>query len=254
MRKKNTLTASLEDYLETIYKIIEEKQAARVKEIAGRLGVQNSSVTGALKNLSRKGYINYAPYDVITLTETGEKTALDVIRRHEVMKKFIVDILCIDDLQLADGAACEMEHSVPPEILERIVRFVEFAEICPRSGQEWISGFRRFCKSDFSLDMCRQGAEKCVGEILDNSKQCALTKKDTVPLTTLGVREKGRLIRIESENGIGKHLTDIGVTPGSLFEIESISPQTGDIYVGVRGYHLTIRNYDAESIMVIPYS
>ena len=134
MMQKKALTASLEDYLEAIYHIIREKQAARVKEIAKRLKVNNSSVTGALKTLSKKGLLNYAPYDVITLTDKGEEAALDVIRRHEILKKFITDILCIEG-SAADDAACTMEHAVTPEVLERIVRFVEFTEICPRSGK-----------------------------------------------------------------------------------------------------------------------
>ena len=65
------LTSSLEDYLETIYLIISEKEAVRPKDIAKRMNVSNASVTGALKTLANKGMINYAPYDVITLTNEG---------------------------------------------------------------------------------------------------------------------------------------------------------------------------------------
>lgn len=113
MKTKQKLTPSLEDYLEVIYHIIEEKQAARVKEIAKRLNVNNSSVTGALKSLSSKGFLNYSPYDVITLTEQGRAVAVYVIRRHEVLKQFFTDILCIDP-ETADDAACKMEHEVTP--------------------------------------------------------------------------------------------------------------------------------------------
>ena len=52
------LTSSLEDYLETIYLIISEKEAVRPKDIAKRLNVSNASVTGALKTLADKGMIN----------------------------------------------------------------------------------------------------------------------------------------------------------------------------------------------------
>jgi len=70
----DTLTASLEDYLEAIFQIIAEKQAVRPKDIARRLKVSNASVTGALRSLAEKKLINYAPYDVISLTTDG-KTA-----------------------------------------------------------------------------------------------------------------------------------------------------------------------------------
>jgi len=84
MTLTDTLTASLEDYLEAIFHIIAEKQAVRPKDIAKRLKVSNSSVTGALRSLADKELINYAPYDVISLTPSGETAAKDVIRRHEL--------------------------------------------------------------------------------------------------------------------------------------------------------------------------
>jgi DtxR family Mn-dependent transcriptional regulator len=62
------LSASLEDYLEVIAHIITEKQVARAKEIAAALKVSRSSVTEAFRSLAKKGLINYAPYEVITLT------------------------------------------------------------------------------------------------------------------------------------------------------------------------------------------
>ena len=252
MSTSDSLTASLEDYLETIYHIIDEKKAARVKDIATRLGVQKSSVTGALKNLTKKGHINYAPYDLITLTDKGEKTALDVIRRHEVMKTFIVDILCLNDNEAAEKAACQMEHSVPPEILERIIRFVEFTRICPRSGTEWLSGFKRFCQSNFNGNPCRDDNKQCSGVFNPPPKPCTMLSQTTLPLTEIKERNRARLVQVVEETDIHHQLLGMGVTPGSLFEVETIHARTGDMDVAVRGYHLTFRKQEAETIMVTP--
>ncbi|MEA2060064.1 MAG: metal-dependent transcriptional regulator [Thermodesulfobacteriota bacterium] len=253
MKKNKLLTASLEDYLETIYHIIEDKQAARVKEIAKRLEVNNSSVTGALKSLAKKGYLNYAPYDVITLTEEGEKMALDVIRRHEILKKFIIEILCIEDEEKADDAACIMEHAVTPEVLERIIRFVEFTRICPRSGTEWTQGFKRFCDNNFSMEHCHKGAEKCIDNIQDYARECANVLSESFPLAGAEKGARARLVSFESDNGIELKLSELGITPGSLIEVENVSPETGDIDIGVRGYHITIRKTDAEKLKVSFY-
>ena len=87
MHPADELSASMEDYLEAIYHIVSAKQAARAKDIAKRLEVNNSSVTGALRILSEKGYINYAPYDVITLTPKGHKHAEDVVRRIDAVRR-----------------------------------------------------------------------------------------------------------------------------------------------------------------------
>jgi len=67
MSAEKPLSESLEDYLETILGIVEEKQAAKAKDVSARLGVNASSVTGALHALRERGLINHAPYDIVTL-------------------------------------------------------------------------------------------------------------------------------------------------------------------------------------------
>lgn len=248
----DTLTSNLEDYLETIFHIIEDKQAARVKEIAKRMGVNNSSVTGALKSLSAKGYLNYAPYDVITMTEKGEAAARDVIRRHEILKQFITDILSLDE-SIAEDAACRMEHAVTPEVLERIVRFVEFTQLCPRSGEEWIHGFKRFCEQDFRPDMCQANADRCLGDLKSIGKACQANDAEPVALTATETGDKARLVRYSRTVTLSDLFDEKDITPGSLFQVTDIDPATGDIRIDVRGYHLTVRKEDAKKVQVIIY-
>ena len=58
MDRIELLSSNMEDYLEAIFHISKEKQAARAKDIADRLMVNKSSVTGALRSLSEKGLVN----------------------------------------------------------------------------------------------------------------------------------------------------------------------------------------------------
>ena len=58
-RKERQLSTSLEDYLEAIIRLEKANRVARVKDIAGALNVQMPSVTGALKTLRDKGYVDY---------------------------------------------------------------------------------------------------------------------------------------------------------------------------------------------------
>lgn len=136
MNTTEPLSDSLEDYLEAIYHIVAQKQAARAKDIAGRMNVNNSSVTGALRSLADKGLINYAPYDVITLTHKGKKAADSVVRRHRVLCDFFTKVLAIGQEE-AETAACKMEHGVSRIILERFIQFVEFVETCPQIDIQW---------------------------------------------------------------------------------------------------------------------
>ena len=160
MKEKTDLSASLEDYIEAIYHIIEDKLVARSKEIAARLKVSRASVTEALRALSKKGLINYAPYEAITLTEKGKVVAEDVIFRHEALKRFFIEVLAIEK-SVAEVGACKIEHTAPPEIIARMINFTEFMQICPRGGEMMIKGFAEYCKSGRTSDSCNSCISTC---------------------------------------------------------------------------------------------
>ena len=140
---------------------MEAKGAARAKDIVQRLGVHNSSVTQALRSLSEKELINYAPYDVITLTDRGERIALDVVRRHTTLSEFLHKVLGLPDHE-ADEGACLMEHAINPLIMERLVRFVEYFENCPLNEVRWDDELGFFCgKTDEEKDGHSCGRDAC---------------------------------------------------------------------------------------------
>jgi DtxR family transcriptional regulator, Mn-dependent transcriptional regulator len=170
MSQAEPLSSNMEDYLEAIFHISEEKQAARAKDIADRLKVNKSSVTGALRSLSEKGLVNYAPYDIITLTAKGNKLAAEVVRRHAVLKDFFIKILLIDKDE-AEEASCRVEHAVSKNIIDRLIRFVEFMEICPRGGKEWLKGFRRHCQSGDTANYCAEYITACLEDLKKKEHQ-----------------------------------------------------------------------------------
>ncbi|MBI4792460.1 MAG: metal-dependent transcriptional regulator [Deltaproteobacteria bacterium] len=163
MKKETRLSASLEDYLEVIALIIQDKKVARAKEIAARLHVSRSSVTEAFRALAKKKLINYAPYEVITLTDKGQAVAEDIILRHHALKDFFIKVLDVDE-KLADIGACRIEHAAPRDIIDRMIRFVQFLEKCPRGGTDWITSFSIFCKNGKISDDCQACIAKCLGK------------------------------------------------------------------------------------------
>ncbi len=243
------ISASLEDYLEAIFQIINDKQAARAKDIGKRLNVGRSSVTGALHALADRELINYAPYDVITLTDKGKAIAEDVVRRHEVLRDFFVKVLGVAQIE-ADEAACKMEHAISDTILERFVEFVELVERCPRGGSKWIKGLGHHCQSAKAAQHC----EKCVELVLDevrrkNMEQTTETQAPT-SLAKLKPGDKATVIKIEGGGAIRRRLLDMGAVKGTLLEIERVAPLGDPIAVKIRGYHLTLRKEEAERIKV----
>lgn len=247
MTSSETLSASLEDYLEAIFHIVSENQAARVKDISKRLQVNMSSVTGALKSLAEKGLVNYAPYELITLTEEGKKIAADVARRHEVLQDFFVKVLSVEE-SLADQTACKMEHEIPREILERFIQFIEFVEICPRGGADWIEGFGYRCAYPDSNEDCKLCVENCLHNL--KSKETIAAEERRMSLSELKPGTRCKIIKVSGESHISHRLVEMGVTPGSLVEVERIAPLGDPIEIKVRGYHLSIRKREAAFITV----
>ena len=248
MSPVDELSASMEDYLEAIYHIVTAKQAARAKDIAKRLDVNNSSVTGALRTLSEKGYINYAPYDVITLTPRGHKLAEDVVRRHEALMDFFTKVLCVDKAE-ASEAACKMEHAVSRTILDRLIRFVEFIEICPRGGESLIQGFNNHCRQEGAVT-CQDSLARCLEDLKQRQKDIEGDQLDTVSLNDLHRRQRGKIVKIRGKGGISKKLADLEITPGGIVEVLRTDTDTGAIDIKVRGYRLSLSTEEAAKILV----
>ena len=140
METKEFLSSSLEDYLEAIYNLVNENKVARSKDIASNLNVSRASVTGALKNLALKGLINYDPYQFITMTKKGEFLAKKIVRRHEILKEFLIDVLSVDP-ELADESACKMEHAISGEVIDKLLFFAKFIKY---NEEMFLDGFREF--------------------------------------------------------------------------------------------------------------
>lgn len=137
------VTASLEDYLEAIYEIIEAKQGVKAVEVARRLNVKRSSVTEALKNLSEKNLVNYGRYDVISLTPLGVKVAKKVIEKHKTLYDFFTKILGLTPEDASENA-CKVEHVISDDVLQRLIAFIEFNNNYYCSEKKYIDEFHKF--------------------------------------------------------------------------------------------------------------
>jgi len=250
MSSSQALTASLEDYLEAIFHIVRRKSAARPKDITERLGVGSSSVTGALRVLAERGLVNYAPYDIVTLTAEGERLAADVVRRHEALKEFFVAVLGIDE-SVADQGACQMEHALPKAILERLTRFVRFVQNCPRGGKEWLRRFDEACDTGRSAE----GRAQCLSECLKEVEQRMVEREGTAKTVSLSELRPGMKAKIVKMSGLGavhKRLVDMGLTRGATVELVRVAPLGDPVEIRVRGYLLSLRKEEAANVVVEP--
>ncbi|MGD8725789.1 MAG: iron dependent repressor, metal binding and dimerization domain protein, partial [Desulfobacterales bacterium] len=98
------------------------------------------------------------------------------VRRHAALKEFFIKILLIDNDE-AEEASCRVEHAVSKNIIDRLVRFVEFMEICPRGGKEWLKGFRRHCENGDTTKLCGNYIDDCLEDLKKREREITSSQK-----------------------------------------------------------------------------
>lgn len=209
------LTESMEDYLETIALLIDEEGHAHTKKVAEKLGVQMPSVTSVLQQLERMDYITYRPRYPVVLTSKGRHTADRIIRRHQVLHKFFLEILGLP-LAEAEETACRVEHSVDDD---GVNRFELFTDALSRRADS------RRLQTYLSEAM----------EFMDNEET-----KDYVTADTLAIGESA-VFREFGRNLSEKERPDIA--PGTGMKLQKVSLDRTRLYFKING---TLSEIDAE--------
>ena len=228
------LSATLEDYIEAIARLVSRDGAARAGDIAEALSVHKSTVTSALKGLSEKGLVNYHPYAAITLTPEGREVAQDVRARHEVVRRFLREVLRVDD-RTAEANACRMEHVMDPEVLRRLASFAEFARNHPKAREEWLSRLEESGPAGRHGHAHRHGQE---------------TRRGLTTLDAMEPGQRGKVVRISHSGPIRRRMVDMGLARGTEVEVLGVAPLGDPIEVKLKGYNLSLRKLEARAIEV----
>ena len=150
--KRRNVSETEEDYLKTVYSLSSEKGYATVSDIARALSVKPPSVTDMIKKLGEAGFVIYEPYKPIILSEKGKKVAVEIMKKHFVLKNFLT-ILGIPE-GIAEEDACGIEHHLHRETTELLTKFVEFVQSAPRHPR-WLEHFSEYQKTGkIPDDMC----------------------------------------------------------------------------------------------------
>ena len=123
-KKDFSITASQEDYLKAIYTLILHKKEARVTDIADYLNVSKASVNRALKALKEIGLVDYETYGEIKLTEKGREEATNIIKKHNVLKAFLIQILDVDN-DTAEEEAKKMKHAISEDTINKFSDYIK---------------------------------------------------------------------------------------------------------------------------------
>lgn len=192
------LTRSVEDYLKAIYHLTEAGGAAATTDLAEALALAAPSVSGMLKRLAEQGLVSHEPYRGASLTRTGRREALRVLRRHRVIESFLVARLGYTWDTVHDEAE-RLEHAASDDLVERLAEALGHPDFDPHGDP--IPG------ADGRLAVRR-----------------------TVPLTEVAVGATVRIAQVDTDDGERlRWLAEVGLTPGVEITVLTHQPFDGPV-------------------------
>ena len=123
---EDSLTASMQDYLEMIYRLSVNTGFLRVRELSDALNVQPPSVTKMVQKLAKLKLLKYERYGVIILTEEGKMHGVELLNRHNIIENFL-KILGIAEEEILTETE-KIEHAISTKTAKCFEHFIEFSK------------------------------------------------------------------------------------------------------------------------------
>lgn len=131
MHNEQGLSPTHEMYLKVLYRLQIDNEVGRVRDMAKGLGLLPGTVSAVLKKIEQAGLVVHDRYGTVKLTPAGSRVAECVVRRFEIIKGILIEVLGLDT-ETAEVDACTMEHAVSPATVNRmesLLHLVRTAEI-----------------------------------------------------------------------------------------------------------------------------
>jgi len=194
-------TETLEEYLETIYKLA-QKGPVRPTQIAESAGVSGPTVTATLRRLEARELITRTSDGGVVLTDRGMHSALDIVRRHRISERFLVDVLGLDISEVHEDA-CRLEHALSPRVLAALEEYLNSPDVCPHGYP--------IPSSDGSV-----------------------AAVEGRPLCDLGRGESGIVLQVaEDDDAVLSYLASLGLLPGAKVTVVDAAPFEGPLVIEV---------------------
>ena len=125
------ISATIEDYLETIYLLERDREPVTGTRLAEMLGVTPSTVTNTLKRMVRDEMITMDASHIPHLTTQGLKAAATVMRKHMLAEWMLADMLPWSELH---HEAHELEHAISSQVEVALLAEHNHPEVCPHGN------------------------------------------------------------------------------------------------------------------------
>lgn len=212
-------SASVEDYIKAIYKAHTETGAVTTQDVAARVQVSAPAVSKMLRRLVELRLIEHSPYQGVRLTAAGEKMALEIIRHHRLLERYLVEALGYEWDEV-HAEAERLEHHISEAFEDRIDVLLGHPDYCPHGDPI----------------PARDGT---VAEIARRS----LAEQSVPAMLTI------RRVRDEDAELL-RHLKKLGLLPGTAIEFLSQEPFGGAFIVRVGDEIVRVAPRAAEQIFV----
>lgn len=219
MGSADELTDTVEDYLKGIHKLQQEEGTATTSRLADLLDVSAASVSGMKQKLEDMNLVEHTPYEGMELTDHGLRIAMEVLRHHRLVERFLAEALDISWDRVHEEAE-KLEHVLSEELEDRMTEFLDNPDKDPHGSP--------IPKRDGTIERppCKPLSEMNPGE---TSVVFEVSDHDSNLLRYLGERD---------------------IYPGTPIELVSEEPYEGGVTIRVDGGEVTIGKEAARNIQV----
>src|SRR2546427_8756877 len=127
------LTATVEDYLQSIYSLETEGERIISARLARWMRVTPPTAWATVRRMARDGLVSVDAKKTIHLTKRGRELAEKVARRHRLSERFLNDVLGLGWAEAHDEAH-HFEHGLTPAIEGRIFSLLGNPTTCPHGS------------------------------------------------------------------------------------------------------------------------
>jgi DtxR family Mn-dependent transcriptional regulator len=195
------VSPAVQDYAKAIYSLEQrgEGGAVTTNALAERLGVSAASASSMVKKLDGLGIVEHVPYRGVGLTERGMSVALEVLRHHRLLERFLVEELGVPWDRVHDEAEV-LEHHLSEDLEELIAAKLGHPTIDPH------------------------------GDPIPTA-DLKLVEPPTLAMDGLDIGAAGRFVRVsDSDPEMLRYLGARGIAPGDTFEVVDKQPFGGPIF------------------------
>jgi DtxR family transcriptional regulator, Mn-dependent transcriptional regulator len=208
LKTDESLSATVEEYLETIYNMNAEDEVVIGARLAEKFHVSAPTVTEMLKRLVRDGYIEMDGKRQVLLTEAGFQAAEAVLRRHRLTERFLVDMLGMQWHQVHEEA-CRLEHFISGAVEERVIASLNNPTTCPHGNPipGAVANARTYLKDQGAVRLSKivvgeKATIFCISEVVEDEEALILYlhEKGLTPgtwLTVLALDEENENVRLQ---------------------------------------------------------